>query len=204
MLKLLKIFHALFGVLALTLTLALANDLVQLTAARIDFNSSAVLILMAVALCNLLMAAPSFLGTTTKNLLQIIASKAVLLSTILSTWSVVEMNSKLLGHSNELLAIIVLVSGVLLHFLLNITTSDTSVVSIDHSDRETGTVKWFNITKGFGFITRDSGEDVFVHYRAIRGEGHRTLSEGQRVEFIVVDKDKGLQAEDVIAAPKGR
>lgn len=71
-------------------------------------------------------------------------------------------------------------------------------------DRETGTVKWFNTSKGFGFISRDSGEDIFVHFRAIRGEGHRILIEGQRVEFSVVQRDKGLQAEDVIAALPGR
>lgn len=63
--------------------------------------------------------------------------------------------------------------------------------------RERGTVKWFNATKGFGFITREQGEDVFVHYRSIRGEGHRTLREGQKVEFVVVKGEKGLQAEDV-------
>ena len=63
--------------------------------------------------------------------------------------------------------------------------------------RESGSVKWFNVAKGFGFITRDSGDDVFVHYRALRGEGHKTLNEGQRVEFVVVEKEKGLQAEDV-------
>jgi len=63
--------------------------------------------------------------------------------------------------------------------------------------REQGTVKWFNVTKGFGFITRDSGEDVFVHYRSVRGNGRRTLREGQRVMFVVVDGDKGLQADDV-------
>ncbi|WP_241387987.1 cold-shock protein [Pseudomonas aeruginosa] len=66
--------------------------------------------------------------------------------------------------------------------------------------QETGTVKWFNTSKGFGFISRDSGEDIFVHFRAIRGEGHRILIEGQRVEFSVVQRDKGLQAEDVIAS----
>lgn len=66
--------------------------------------------------------------------------------------------------------------------------------------RETGTVKWFNTSKGFGFISRDSGDDVFVHFRAIRGEGHRVLVEGQRVEFTVAMRDKGLQAEDVTAA----
>lgn len=63
--------------------------------------------------------------------------------------------------------------------------------------REQGMVKWFNANKGFGFITRDAGDDVFVHYRAIRGEGHRTLREGQRVEFFLKRGDKGLQADDV-------
>ncbi|MBT1118701.1 cold-shock protein [Stutzerimonas nitrititolerans] len=64
--------------------------------------------------------------------------------------------------------------------------------------RETGTVKWFNTSKGFGFISRDSGDDVFVHFRAIRGEGHRVLVEGQRVEYTIMMRDKGLQAEDVV------
>lgn len=66
------------------------------------------------------------------------------------------------------------------------------------SAREKGTVKWFNDTKGFGFIQREQGDDVFVHFRAIRGEGHRSLQEGQRVEFAVTKGDKGLQAEDVV------
>lgn len=66
------------------------------------------------------------------------------------------------------------------------------------NDRETGTVKWFNTTKGFGFISRDNGDDIFVHFRAIRGEGHRILIEGQRVEYNVVSREKGLQAEDVV------
>ena len=65
--------------------------------------------------------------------------------------------------------------------------------------REQGEVKWFNSTKGFGFITRDSGEDIFVHFRSIRGEGHRTLKDGERVDFVVTDGDKGLQADDVIS-----
>jgi len=63
--------------------------------------------------------------------------------------------------------------------------------------RETGTVKWFNSRKGYGFIERDEGDDVFVHYSAIRGEGHRSLRDGQAVEFTVVQGEKGLQAEDV-------
>lgn len=63
--------------------------------------------------------------------------------------------------------------------------------------REQGVVKWFNGTKGFGFITRSNDEDVFVHFRSIRGRGHRTLHEGQQVRFSVVISEKGLQAEDV-------
>lgn len=63
--------------------------------------------------------------------------------------------------------------------------------------RENGMVKWFNVSKGFGFITRDEGDDVFVHFRSIRGSGHRSLSEGQRVKFHVTEGGKGLQAEDV-------
>ncbi|HEY4717456.1 MAG TPA: cold-shock protein [Anaerolineales bacterium] len=65
------------------------------------------------------------------------------------------------------------------------------------AERVTGTVKWFNATKGFGFIKQDEGEDVFVHYSAIVGEGYRTLEEGQRVEFVVVQGQKGPQAQDV-------
>lgn len=65
------------------------------------------------------------------------------------------------------------------------------------ADRENGIVKWFNDSKGYGFIQRASGADVFVHYRAIRGEGHRSLVEGQQVEFAVTEGQKGLQAEDV-------
>ena len=63
---------------------------------------------------------------------------------------------------------------------------------------ETGVVKWFNEAKGYGFITRDSGgKDVFVHHTAIQGNGHRTLSEGQRVEFDIVQGKKGPAAENV-------
>lgn len=78
----------------------------------------------------------------------------------------------------------------------------TSSATFDTTERDTGTVKWFNTSKGFGFISRDSGDDIFVHFRAIRGDGHRVLVEGQRVEFSVMHRDKGLQAEDVIAIPR--
>ncbi|OGT26033.1 MAG: hypothetical protein A3I77_05750 [Gammaproteobacteria bacterium RIFCSPLOWO2_02_FULL_42_14] len=64
--------------------------------------------------------------------------------------------------------------------------------------KETGVVKWFNDQKGFGFITRDAGgADVFVHQKAIKAEGRRTLQEGNRVQFSVVKGEKGFQAEDV-------
>ncbi len=63
--------------------------------------------------------------------------------------------------------------------------------------RETGKVKWFNANKGFGFITRDNGDDVFVHFRSIRGKGRRSLQEGQQVEFVLTQGEKGAQAEDV-------
>ena len=63
--------------------------------------------------------------------------------------------------------------------------------------REQGVVKWFNDTKGFGFIQRAGGDDVFVHFRAIQGDGHRSLRDGQRVEFSVVQGQKGFQAEEV-------
>lgn len=66
--------------------------------------------------------------------------------------------------------------------------------------RRTGQVKWFNDLKGFGFITQEGGEDVFVHYSAIKGDGFRTLIEGQPVEFDVTEGPKGLQASNVSIA----
>ncbi|MGA3328037.1 MAG: cold-shock protein [Terriglobia bacterium] len=63
--------------------------------------------------------------------------------------------------------------------------------------KEQGTVKWFNAAKGYGFIQRESGEDVFVHFSAIQGEGYRTLEEGARVSFEVKKGPKGLQAAEV-------
>jgi CspA family cold shock protein len=66
--------------------------------------------------------------------------------------------------------------------------------------KETGTVKWFNAAKGFGFIQRESGEDVFVHFSAIASSGYRTLDDGARVTFVVKKGPKGLQAEDVMLA----
>ena len=67
------------------------------------------------------------------------------------------------------------------------------------SDKVNGTVKWFNESKGFGFIEQESGKDVFAHYSEIIGEGYKSLNEGQRVEFLVTQGQKGLQAEQIVA-----
>jgi CspA family cold shock protein len=67
------------------------------------------------------------------------------------------------------------------------------------SERVQGTVKWFNAGKGYGFISREDGEDIFVHYSAVQSDGYRSLNEGQRVEFTVERGPKGLQATNVVA-----
>jgi CspA family cold shock protein len=69
--------------------------------------------------------------------------------------------------------------------------------SADIGKEEMGTVKWFDASKGYGFILRDVGPEIFVHYRSILGEGHRVLYEGQRVKFVIAQGRKGLQAEEV-------
>jgi len=66
------------------------------------------------------------------------------------------------------------------------------------AERETGTVKWFNAQKGFGFIARENGPDVFVHFSGITGDGYRELNEGDRVEFAISNGPKGLQATEVV------
>ena len=66
------------------------------------------------------------------------------------------------------------------------------------TERFVGTVKWFNATKGYGFIGREGGEDVFVHFSAIQGEGYKRLDENQRVEFSIEQGPKGLQASNVV------
>ncbi len=65
------------------------------------------------------------------------------------------------------------------------------------AERKQGTVKWFNSTKGFGFISQEGGEDVFVHYQSIVAEGYKSLTENQKVEFTVTQGPKGLQASEV-------
>ncbi|MFT5720360.1 MAG: CspA family cold shock protein [Motiliproteus sp.] len=138
-------------------------------------------------------------------------SKTMLLSVLFSAVAAV-VAASLLPSENLWVAAAIVFVACLLSSLLSAASATASaspdassipngveVVSADDANdlREGGTVKWFNVTKGFGFITRDQGDDVFVHFRSIRGSGHRSLNEGQRVKFEVIESEKGLQAEDV-------
>ena len=80
----------------------------------------------------------------------------------------------------------------------NLTYAQTNNQSDQKSERIIGTVKWFNSTKGYGFIEREDGSDIFVHYSAIQGDGYRNLQEGQQVEFTIEQGAKGPQATNVV------
>jgi len=185
----LKIIHLLTGVSALLLSLILASN-----------NKDAALLLASFALANLLIAPvlPSW-ARGGRRKLQGFVSALIVLATAMQAIFILSTTA---SAANALVSLSTLLAAVILHLALNLrkVSTKSAPLSQDLSDRETGTVKWFNTSKGFGFISRDSGDDIFVHFRAIRGEGHRVLVEGQRVEFTVMDRDKGLQAEDVIAA----
>ena len=192
-LRILKNIHLLTGVSALLLSLILLIT-----------NRPAALLLATFALANLLIAPtlPAW-ARGGRRQLQVLASALMVLATGMQTVFMLRNTPTSDDHSLSLLSFVILLAAVLLHLALNmrkVVSTKSAPLSQDLSDRETGTVKWFNTSKGFGFISRDSGDDIFVHFRAIRGEGHRVLVEGQRVEFTVMDRDKGLQAEDVIAA----
>ncbi len=95
-----------------------------------------------------------------------------------------------------------IIAGSLLVFFLvtalwSATAARPEAGTARRAGRETGVVKWFNTNKGFGFISRRDGSDIFVHFRSIRGHGHRVLMEGQEVEFSIIMGDKGEQAHDV-------
>jgi CspA family cold shock protein len=95
--------------------------------------------------------------------------------------------------------VIAIFTGILLTILSERTSFKSTSFKSTSEAFELGTVKWFNVKKGYGFITRDQGDDVFVHFRNIQGSGRRSISEGQRVEFKVTTGDKGLQADEVSA-----
>ncbi|MGF6200688.1 cold shock domain-containing protein membrane protein [Pseudomonas laurylsulfatiphila] len=137
-----------------------------------------------------------------RHQLQNLVSVLLALAVVLQTLTLIAPMPVIAGQPAVLFSLVAALIAVALHLGISFYKSSpvTASPSYDMSNRDTGTVKWFNTSKGFGFISRDSGDDIFVHFRAIRGEGHRVLVEGQRVEFSVMNRDKGLQAEDVIAA----
>lgn len=203
----LKIIHVLAGVIALLLSFVPS------------LRGALPLLLQPEALCLLMLGllnvqfAPSALLVDARTRPTIIAASALLLlSVVLQAVIVLAPLQQIAGQPATLASLLLALAAVLLNLATpraqrkqtkpTRTSAGTSAPAA--AGREAGTVKWFNTSKGFGFISRDSGDDVFVHFRAIRGEGHRVLVEGQRVEFSIMMRDKGLQAEDVVPVEAGR
>lgn len=194
----LKIVHLLTGVAALLLSFipSLHSEAVPY------LQQPDALYLAFFGLLNLVLAPViPYWNKGTRHQLQNLVSALLVLSVVLQTLILLAPLPLIGGQPAILLSLAAAVVAVLLHLAVSFYKSSPAInQSYDMTNRDTGTVKWFNTSKGFGFISRDSGDDIFVHFRAIRGEGHRVLVEGQRVEFSVMNRDKGLQAEDVIAA----
>ena len=200
-LKIMKFTHTLFGAILLiayiflpyTGFLDIASDSGLINA----YMKPSLLILLVNAACNLFTGCYTGAGHGIRGRIRATASFLILIAGVLCIFAVADDTAL----TFETTSVILVATALLLHLALSVKTLNITGGSVrNNSDRETGTVKWFNNSKGFGFITRDKGSDIFVHYRAIRGRGHRTLLEGQRVEFTVAKRNKGLQAEDVIAA----
>ena len=196
----LKIVHLVTGVAALLLSLipSLRSDALPY------LQQSDTIYLALLGLTSLLLAPSNNLKHP--SALQSLATALVVLAVVLQILILLAPLPFIGDQPAIVLPLLSLAGAVILQWIasLNKPSASASIETFAGVDRETGTVKWFNTSKGFGFISRDSGEDIFVHFRAIRGEGHRILIEGQRVEFSVVQRDKGLQAEDVIAALPNR
>ncbi|PCI46140.1 MAG: cold-shock protein [Moraxellaceae bacterium] len=140
--------------------------------------------------------------------------KSLVISLVMTAVSILFINSmasaeiSFTGPVAGILLGLFVLNGVILAWGKGASSKDKEVVdgsnemasdeSVSDEDRNSGTVKWFNASKGFGFISRSDGDDVFVHFRSIRGEGRRVLLEGQSVEFTITQGEKGLQAEDVL------
>lgn len=194
----LKIVHLFTGVAALLLSF-----IPSLHAESLPYLQQADAIYLALfGLINLLLAPllPIWhIGA--RQHIQGLVSALLVLTVVLQVLVLLAPLPVVAGQPAVLLSLLTVALAVVLHLCANLRLKNRTIAAPqDLGDRETGTVKWFNTSKGFGFISRDSGDDIFVHFRAIRGEGHRVLIEGQRVEFSVMQRDKGLQAEDVIAA----
>ncbi|AHF66461.1 cold-shock protein [Pseudomonas cichorii] len=191
----LKIVHLVTGAAALLLSLipSLRSEMLQPDALYLAFFGLLNLVLAPVI---------PYWNRGPRHNLQNLVSALLVLAVIIQILTLLVPLDRIAGLPAVMISLIVAVAAVALHLGVSFYRSSPSPApqSQDLGNRDTGTVKWFNTSKGFGFISRDSGDDIFVHFRAIRGEGHRVLVEGQRVEFSVMNRDKGLQAEDVIAA----
>ncbi|XAW91854.1 cold-shock protein [Pseudomonas abietaniphila] len=196
----LKIVHLLTGAAALLLSFipslrseALSSYLSQPDALYLAFFGLINLVLAPVI---------PYWNKGPRHQLQNLVSVLLVLAVVLQILTLLVPLETIAGQPAVLVSLLAVVIAVAIHLAVSFYKSSPSPAAQPHElgNRDTGTVKWFNTSKGFGFISRDSGDDIFVHFRAIRGEGHRVLVEGQRVEFSVMNRDKGLQAEDVIAA----
>ncbi len=199
----LKIVHLLTGAAALLLSF-----IPSLRAEAVPYLQQPDAVYLALfGLLNLILAPViPYWNKGPRHQLQNLVSVLLVLAVVLQTVTLMAEWATIGGLSAVVPGLACAVLAVILHLAVSFYTSSPAAAapSYDMSNRDTGTVKWFNTSKGFGFISRDSGDDIFVHFRAIRGEGHRVLVEGQRVEFSVMNRDKGLQAEDVIAASPRR
>ncbi len=129
------------------------------------------------------------------TLLRVIISLILAASTII-IFQLIDSNTVNITEINPVLFSLIAIAC-LLSALISPNLTNISLPSFSSAEREQGTVKWFNVSKGYGFVTRSNGDDIFVHFRSIRGEGRRLLREGQTIEFSVVEGEKGPQAEDV-------
>ncbi|MEE4956009.1 cold-shock protein [Pseudomonas alliivorans] len=196
----LKIVHLVTGAAALLLSFipSLRSEAVAPYLQQPD-----ALFLAFLGLLNLILAPViPYWNRGTRHTLQNLVSALLVLAVVLQILTLLVPLQYIAGQPAIIAGLVTAIVAVALHLGVSFYSPSPSPApqSHDMGNRDTGTVKWFNTSKGFGFISRDSGDDIFVHFRAIRGEGHRVLVEGQRVEFSVMNRDKGLQAEDVIAA----
>ena len=163
--------------------------------------------LFAVILCNFA------LGSSLRSsvpiycsifLLKSSASLVILASIIyfLTGYKILPAYSTNLINYQPWYSILMLIGGSLYFFILSSNTCSRSYTREENNrnsdePRYTGTVKWFNSTKGYGFISMDNGQDIFVHYRSINSTGRKILHDGQQVEFFIIDNEKGQQAGEV-------
>lgn len=197
----LKLIHTIAGTATLLLLLLIQLDIVAVSSALEPSRKElGIALLLASAVSNFLLGCYLSKVYRAKRYVQNLASILIIGSALTALNAIYNPSYQFSGLTSAQVTQLFLLIGSMLHVVITLETSSHSKRIIQsNGGRENGTVKWFNVTKGFGFITRDAGDDVFVHYRAIRGDGHRVLAEGQRVDFIVIENNKGLQAEDVIS-----